>query len=272
MKNEESSQNKNENQGVVHNGPSPNPSVHEGNTYPSQTYALLDYVNGHVVFEKDGQHVFVDTGANVSFGRQENWEFMGETYHLPAGFPIISPDYLTKQIGVQIDFLVGMNLLKDYYLKIIFRDRQITFSKNPLPMPGRCKRLEFKLAHGCLPYSSIKMNGTPRLVHIDTGAKINFLCEKALEGLEPKDKEMDFSPYEEREFETDIYEVPVEIVNEILVMRTGILPPKLEELIDNINGLEGALGIGLYEKYIATFDFRNRVLWLEESKEDIMDT
>ena len=225
-----------------------------------QTFHLLDNVKGHIVFNKDGHLVFVDTGANVSFGRQAEWEFMGKILHLPPGFPKISPDYLSQTIGVPIDFLLGMDVLKDFYFQINNRDMTITFSEMPLPA-GNLK-IDFEVLHGCLPYASIMMNGALRKVHIDTGAKIHFLRKQALEGLEPIDKEMDFHPFF-GDFETDVYEIPVEVAGEKHIMRCGVFTPVLEAYLDKAGSFEGDLGTELYNKYIATFDMQNKALFLE---------
>lgn len=224
-----------------------------------QTYQLISNVKGHLIFDLNGRLVLLDTGSQVSFGKRKHLEFMGRQLHLPPDFKKLSPEYLSQMIGVPIEFLLGMDVLKELYFQIDVRRRKVHFSELPLPAGNLKIQLE---THMDVPYTRIKMNGAPQKVFVDTGAKINFLRKQVLTGLEAMDTEMDFSPYI-GEFETKVYEISIELAGETHLMHCGVLPPLLETALANTGGIEGLLGTEIFDKYIATFEPGTQLMSLE---------
>jgi len=113
-----------------------------------------------------------------------------------------------------------------------------------------------------VPFTIIKMNGLPQKVFVDTGAKIHFVRQHIVNGLEAIDTEMEFYPYI-GEFETEVYEIPIEIAGETHSMRTGVLPPLLETALANTGGIEGILGTEIFDKYIVTIEPGTKFMYLE---------
>ena len=223
-----------------------------------QSFRLIPNVKGHLVFDFLGQLVLLDTGSQTSFGTQEHWDFLGRQLTLPPNFMKISPEYLSQFIGVPIEILLGMDVLKDLYFQINTRESMITFSEFRFRSSPITLLLETIMD---VPYTEIHMNGETHNVFVDTGAKINFLRKEALVGLEPVDTEMDFYPMV-GEFETEVYQIPVDIYGKTHMMRCGVLPPLLE-MAFTASGVEGILGTELYEKYVASFERGTKRLTLE---------
>jgi len=225
----------------------------------AQSYRLMENVAGHLVFEKDGQNVLLDTGSHITFGRNENFEFMGRYRQIQPSFLEFSPDYLTKMIGVRIDTLLGMDVLKDLFFRINLHDRLIHFSEMPLPTSGVRVPLETVMG---VPFVRIMMNSSPQKVFVDSGAKIHFVRKHVVEGLEAIDTEMDWYPYI-GEFETEVFEIPIELAGETHSMRCGVLPPLLDTALATTGGIEGLLGTEAFRKYIATFEPGTHLMYLE---------
>lgn len=224
-----------------------------------QTYRLLDNVKGHIIFNKEGHLVLLDTGSDVSIGNHKYVEFMGRHVELRKDYYGFSVDYLSQMIGVPIEYLLGMDVLGEIYFQIDVRDRKVHFSE--LPIPGSGLKIHFETVKD-VPTANIIMNGKLQKVFIDTGAKIHFVRKHVVTGLEAIDTEIDFYP-NIGEFETDVYEMLIEIAGEKHVMRSCILPPLLETALANTGGIEGILGTEIFNKYIATFDMQNKFLFLE---------
>jgi len=223
-----------------------------------QVFRLLPNVKGYLVFDYLGQLVLLDTGLQVSFGKQEHWDFLGRQLTLPPNFMKISPEYLSQFIGAPIDFFLGMDVLKELYFQINTREKLVTFSEFRFRSSPITLLLE---TIKDVPFTDVFMNGETHNVFVDTGAKINFLRKEALVGLEPVDTEMVFYPML-GEFETNVYQIPVNIHGETHVMRCGVLPPMLEMAL-TASGVEGILGTELYEKYVASFERGTKRLTLE---------
>ena len=223
-----------------------------------QTFRLIPNTSGQLVFDYLGQLVILCTGSQISFGKQEQWDFMGRQLALPPTFMKISPEYLSQFIGITIDFLLGMDVLKDLYFQINTRDRLITFSEFKFRSTPLSLLLE---TIKDVPCAKIFMNNEKHKVFVDTGAKICYLRKEALAGLEPSDTEIHFYPMM-GEFETKVYQIPVDLIGETHRMHCGVLPPTLENTLSDA-GVEGILGNELYEKYIASFERGTQKLYLE---------
>ena len=147
-----------------------------------RSFRLIPNAKGYLVFDYFGQPVYLDTGSQVSFGKQNHWDFMGRQLTLPSYFKKISIEYLSQFMGVPIEFSLGMDMLKDLYFQINTHDGVITFSEHRFRSSPRT--LELKPIMD-LPCTDISMNDYAYTVIVDTGSRINFLPKKALVGLEP---------------------------------------------------------------------------------------
>ena len=228
--------------------------------YMSERYPfrLIPNARGLLVFNYQGQATFLDTGSPVSFGRENHWDFLGWQLTLPPSFMKISPDSLSQDMGITIDLIMGMDVLKDLYFQINTREMVITFSEykfRSTPFSLRLETIED------VPGTEIFMNKEMHKVYVDSGAKINYLRKDALAGLEPVETQMEFHPMM-GEFGTKVYQVPVNLFGETHMMRCGVLPPPLETILSDA-GVEGILGIELFDKYVVSFERGTQRLYLE---------
>ena len=79
------------------------------------------------------------------------------------------------------------------------------------------------------------------------------------------EKELVFHPMV-GQFETEVYQIPVNVSTETQMMRCGVLPPILEQELAAA-GIEGILGTELYDYYVASFDRGTLRITLQRNRE-----
>jgi len=223
-----------------------------------QTFELTPHVKGHIVFNADGHLVLLDTGSPVSFGREIKWQFMERLLRLKQNYLGVTSDYLSQMIGVPIEFLLGMDVLKDLSFHIDMRNGRIEFSNFPLPLGRLHLRLQTRMD---VPYTSLLINNHLEKMFVDTSAKLSYLKVEAISSNEAVDTETDFYPLV-GSFETKVYRLPIEINGENHSIRFGSLPAVLQKTIE-LAGMDGILGTELFTHYQVTFNMQQQLLTLE---------
>jgi len=232
--------------------------MHKQRRGVTQSFPLLPQAKGHLIFSANGQMILLDTGSPVSFGSTQKFEFMDQRHQVARDYMGVTTEYISQTIGIPIQLLLGMDVLKGLFFQIDVQNGMLHFSQDfiaagPVRIP-----LETMLD---VPYASIGVNGLPRKMFIDTGAKIHYLRKEVLAGQKALDTEKDFYPLV-GEFETTVYQLKFELGGEVCSMRCGALPQLLDMSI-SLAGMDGILGTELYDNYRVTFDPRRQMMSLE---------
>jgi Ca-activated chloride channel family protein len=86
-------------------------------------------VNGVLIAKIDGLHVVVDTGSPISAGEPTEWFFLDQVHQLSQDAMGVTPDYLGQNIGTHVDILLGMDIMKKFYVTVDLNANRISFSK-----------------------------------------------------------------------------------------------------------------------------------------------
>jgi len=198
-----------------------------------QSVHLLPY------FIYQGQKVIVDTGSPSSFGRIDEITIDGELHRLSSPLP----SYLSTYIPNDVIAIIGMNIIKDFDLKIDTNTYETEFVKKLCDeLPNSVNIANFM----SVPTINVKIGEHNVNCLFDTGAHINYINSSMVKGLSALEKAKDFNPII-GEFETNIYNLNV-VLNDInKILKFGNLPRLAETGAFGLGNVDGIIGLNLFE-------------------------
>jgi len=223
----------------------------------------LHQPGGHIVIEVDGRMILVDTGALVSVGRAGVLHFLGRDFHLvPSFFNDVTVEYLSQKVGFHLDILMGIDILRHCYFILDSQRQTATFSLSPLQWPvyHRIPLNNFLMG---VPTTTALINGEPINVFVDTSAVRCYIPEELTSGCRQVGKVTDFFPGAP-DFETPVFEVPVDLSGEKMILKCGVGLPALLMQGMQVAGVRGILGMDLLRKYRIGFALKENELVLIE--------
>ena len=180
----------------------------------------LSLQDGVPVFHCHGTNVLIDTGCPISFGHGPI-QLNGQQHVLADGFPPLTIDHIALYVG-GVQSLLGTDLLMSYRVLLDVPRGRVIFSANELTCEG--VEVSTPLVAG-VPTTNLTVGGTSVVAVLDTGAGLSYMDPAAVQTA-PVDREEDFHPTLGR-FETDVYEVEVELAGVRHAGRFGILPQSI---------------------------------------------
>ncbi|MBN1472548.1 MAG: VWA domain-containing protein [Syntrophaceae bacterium] len=219
-------------------------------------------VNGRLVAEIEGRSVLVASGFPTSAGEGRNWYFLNELHPLRPDHEGVSLDLLSKKLGIQVDMLLGTDIMYKYNVTIdLFRQR-MQFTQNPLPQYSGV-RVAMDSTWG-VKISPCSVAGQPCRMIVDSSAKLSYVDREIAAQLSPIGKETDFYA-SVGEFETPVYEVPVQVSGLDFTARCGVLPRLLEKTLF-VRGKRSIIGSELFQKYVVDLAFPEKYVLLQPGK------
>ncbi len=207
-------------------------------------------VNGHLIAEIEGQSILVDTGIPISLGTKPEFYFLNEVHTLSTDYMGVTLTSIEKLVGTRIDVLLGMDILKKYYVTLELNRNRIEFSSE--------KRMNLS---DCIPMSNFMgvpmikayFDNAPVDMFLDTGAKLSYIKKEIASKYKPVGTEKDFYP-SMGEFETPVYEIAFMLGLEQITLRFGVLPALLESTL-LVTGKAGIIGAELFDKFTTHLAF-----------------
>jgi Ca-activated chloride channel homolog len=219
----------------------------------------LNLVNGHLITRIEGLSVLIDTGVPISVGDQTEWYFLNEVHKLSQGYMGVTLEYLNKMVGTRVDILLGTDIMRKYHITLNLSRNDINFSTRPLIQSGI--RIPIETFMG-VPSIQCLVDGKEYEMFVDTGAKLSYVTQQIASHYPSIGKEQDFYPGM-GEFETSVYEIPLQVGKLYFTLRCGVLPQLLEMSL-GIAGKSGIIGSELYQKYLVDLAFPDNEILLKE--------
>jgi hypothetical protein len=224
---------------------------------PAQ-YLPLVVEGGHLVLSCDGQRLLVDTGAPISVHPEGRLSLGGVEYDVATSYLGLTIATLSDLADTRMDALLGMDLLGSRPFTIDLKRGGLTFNRTEYV--DTVATLPLREVMG-VPVVEICAAGQTHRVFLDSGAKVSYLKSSLLAEHDPIVEIDDFYPGVGR-FRTVIHQVRAEIGGQPLVLNAGALPPLLEMTL-LLAGVNGILGMALFEGYVSTIDMAQSKLVLE---------
>jgi len=228
-----------------------------------KTYTINSYDN-HLVINDNGRTILVDTGSPNSYFNGDSFEFCGQTIrkglNLLGGLNPVSIESLSNLMHLQLDALIGYDLLKHFTLIIDYAGGTITFCDEEVDFHDGTE-LPMKVKMG-IPTIELELNGKVNRFFLDTGAKVSYVPATATEGRTPTGTAHDFYPLL-GEFDTYLYELETIAAGHTFNCQYGNLPAVLETTLGLGTGIRGIIGHDFFNHFVVLLDYRNKRLYIQ---------
>ena len=220
----------------------------------------INFYDGHLIINNDGQKVLVDTGSPVTIGSSDHFVFMDQEYECITSLMGKDISSISEMMGSDIDVLMGMDVIGKYDMLTDYKSKKVTFSSEEIPFEPICT-IPIAQTEGVF-FVILKVKGEDVRLFLDTGAKISYIAEAytsdetAIEVLE------DFYPVIGK-FKTPIYAMEASIDGQSFPVKFGTLPTLIAMSLQMM-GNEGIIGYDLFSKYKVLLDFQNNQMFLME--------
>jgi hypothetical protein len=216
----------------------------------TKTFAI-DTFDGHIILLDNNQKILLDTGCPATIGRQNTLEFMGRQHQCKTSVAGIGIDNISRLMNYNVDALMGMDLIKQYYLKIEYNNKSVTFSEDEIPFSPICSTPIINEMGAISIALSVK--GDNVRLALDTGAKISYIGKTFTQNEAATDTKSDFNPMIGN-FETPIYNLNASIEGIVFPVKFGNLPG-MYAMQMKMMGLDGAIGYDLFIAHNVYLDF-----------------
>jgi len=197
-----------------------------------------ELIAGHLIVRLGEARLLLDTGSPVSITSGRAIVIGGHPVQSEAVHPGASIADLRQLTGVVIDALIGMDVLSRFDIAFKLRRAIVKLREPGLPgSKGRSMPIEIV---DSIPIVSLSIDGRTRRLFFDTGAPVSYLIDASLADRPSVGRVPDFYPGF-GPFETDQYEIPVDLANQTRGLRFGRLPEALESGVRAL-GVDGILG------------------------------
>jgi hypothetical protein len=218
----------------------------------------FEFVDGHIIAVDDQCRLLIDTGAPSSVANCSTIEFAGGSYQAQTNYMGISPESLGMNVGTSIDALVGADILNRYDIFIDPTTHTLDVSENELTLNGQSLELGDVMG---IPIVEVMVGENKVRMFFDTGAKLSYLDPERTSAFESIGSETDFYPGV-GDFSTNVYDVPIMLAGEKVVLRVGNLPALLQMSL-MMADIGGILGTAILRTHKVTFALRRRTLSLQ---------
>jgi hypothetical protein len=210
----------------------------------------FEIVDNHIIIIANECRILLDSGAPNSIGKNNTFIFFEKKFSVSKNYLGLTASQLSEFVGTQIDYLLGGDILSKMYFIIDWKRKLITFSNSPIPFEGKEFSIELFMN---IPVMEAIVGGELIKVFFDTGAKISYLGSSYTENYSSIDSQKDFYPGV-GQFETALYDIPINILGSQLNLSFGNLPELLQMTL-MFAGTEGIIGNEVFQYFIVYFSF-----------------
>lgn len=199
----------------------------------------LEYLNRHLMATLLSGRWVVDTGAPSSFGK--TIDLGANQIHLKPNYMGLTPESLSSHIGLEVDGLIGADLMEDVYVIFDVPGGSMQWLSEPPTVDGEVHDLDFFMG---IPIIEVGLDGVRYRMFLDSGAPYSYFQEAVWGDRPVVERVQDFYPGYGT-FETDLVEMDWHIGSLRLKDVAGQMPSILG-LTFGMAGVSGILGNRLF--------------------------
>jgi hypothetical protein len=192
----------------------------------------------------------VDLGCPFTSSRGEPISLFGNRVSHPHGFGGLSLDELSEFTGLEVDHILGVDVLGRYPWLLDWQSRKMTIFRKPQRFEGTVvPAWQTEQGHVLVEF---EINGEKKTANLDSGAAIQFKPKDYPCG-DPIHSYRDFSPLIHDYFDTPIWRTPIVWAGEEFEAEFGLLPNSLTRFVD-LMGVEWVLGSDVLKRHPVYFN------------------
>ena len=221
----------------------------------------IDIFDNHLILLNQERKFLIDTGSPSSISNEGEIKIFGQTYRTSQNYPSLTIDELNKEIGYDLNALIGGDILKNHIFQIDFKNRLFTtWDSFPIEGINLEENIDIDLFMD-IPIIEIFVKQNPIRSFLDTGAKISYLNKRHTKELDAVDNKEDFYPTFGR-FNTPIYELPINFYDREIFLNFGVLPDALEASLSMAN-TKAIIGNDIFSHFSLIFHYANNKIYIK---------
>ena len=223
-------------------------------------FEINNYDN-HIIVEKNGKLLLIDTGSPSSMGVTPDLELCGQMFN-NVGKNIMgySIQKLTDDLGIEVDFLIGNDILSRFNIQISLKRNQLIITDEKLKDYQDDSNLNNNVFFMGAPALKFSTGGNVFSAIYDTGAKISYFSSNLVSGLNIIGEINDFNPMLGK-FTSSKYNLELSF-NEHKVSFPGGKSPDLLEMTLSLIGISAVIGNHLLEQFDIYIEYDTQCVYL----------
>lgn len=220
----------------------------------------IDLYDGHLILIEDGMKILVDTGCPVTIGRERVFKFIDEEHSCYTSFEGRDIKGISQLMEHDVDVLLGMDIISKYYVQTDYKNKQATFSVEPLLIEQMTSVpiIRGKMGEICI---NLEVKGENAIFALDTGARISYIDQSFTVGENQIGTRDDFNPMINH-FKTPFFAMEASIGERCFPVNFGVLPPMLAMPLQMM-GIYGVIGFDLFNAFMVVMDFNDNKLYIQ---------
>ena len=202
----------------------------------------FNIVDNHIIADIGGRKALIDTGSPATIGT-ERILIDGRCFEARDGFMGVSLKKISEDVVVDIDWLVGADVLSNFCVEIDWLNRVIKLDERSAVISAGIP-LRFVMG---VPVIDVQVGNNSIPMFLDTGAKISYAHRSLIAALPVTGSANDFYPGL-GSFETRLHQVEVTLFGKRVVLSIGELPSLLEMTL-LAAGVKGIIGNDIFNTF-----------------------
>jgi hypothetical protein len=217
----------------------------------------LKIQEGHLFGNIDGYDWLLDTGAPMSFGRNQSIKIEGQDFLVSSSYMGLTAAQLSEYVDHSTAGIIGADVLNNFDILIDVKSERVSFSTEQIAIDGEALRITDFMG---IPIVQANISGADRRMFFDTGAQISYFQDESLDTFPAVGTLTDFYPGI-GQFQTNTYRVNATLGNVRYELRCGSLPGILGMTL-MMAGTEGIIGNEILHDRVAGYFPRRQMLVL----------
>lgn len=208
----------------------------------------IENIGGHILIQTGGDRLLIDTGSPASFSASGSITLGTETISVPQSLMGVSPTYVTDKVGVHVQGMIGMDLIRRFSMAVDLEAGEVIFG---VGTEGWTRVPSFNIPGSVV--MDITLGGRTARVIPDTGAPTSYIDPSFTEGLRSVGTVEDFSPFSASDtFSTPLFDVSASLAGRDFTLRLGHLPSDLRFMLQVLH-VDGCIGLDFLRQFKVMF-------------------
>lgn len=182
------------------------------------TTAIMD--DNNLIVKIGNKKALLSLGTNFSLSNDKTVTILGKTFNLTDQYMGFSLKDVNKYLNVDIDYILGSEILSKYNLKIDYKNKELKLSDTAINDLKESIPIKYELEIPKIPF---KVNNRNVEAILDTISNLSYVNEKNLDEKSAKGEETDFF-LGMGNFETKYYNSTYTLGEESFNLKTALYP------------------------------------------------
>lgn len=225
-----------------------------------EKFELNNYDN-HIIIEKKGQKLFINTGSPLSMGVSDEVELCGKHFNnIGDNIKGYSLNQLQDNLGIPVNYLIGNDILSNFKLFISLKNNELVITDEELEKYSNSKMINCCGFIMGAPIINFNIKDKSYSAIYDSGAKTSFFKGELVSRLKSIGEIEDFNPLLGK-FSSSKYNIYISLSKHLITLPCGKLPETIERFLEP-QFLSAVIGNHLLKEFEIYIDYNAEIVCL----------